>query len=85
MRPPARLTPYSSHIGMPGIGASCRRYDHVLANVPGMRARVFVAFAATAGIPAKTRDGNVRKLPPPAMALITPATKEAISSRMSEP
>src|SRR5882757_8334130 len=51
------------------------RYEKTLAMVPGTRATVLEALAITAGIPANTREGNVRKLPPPATALIAPAAK----------
>jgi hypothetical protein len=36
-----------------------------------------VALAANGGTPAKTKAGKVKKLPPPAIALSTPAAKAA--------
>jgi hypothetical protein len=48
-----------------------------LAIDPGTRATVLEAFAMTAGTPANTSEGNVRKLPPPAIELMAPAKKAA--------
>jgi hypothetical protein len=51
-----------------------------LATDPGTRATVLEALAMTAGTPPNTREGKVRKLPPPAIELITPAKKAAPKS-----
>jgi len=43
---------------------------------------LFVAFAEIAGTPAKSSDGNVRKLPPPATLLIAPPASAASARRV---
>ena len=50
---------------------------------PGNTATALVAFAAIVGTPVNTNAGNVRKLPPPAIEFIIPATNEADASRES--
>jgi hypothetical protein len=67
----------------PGTSRTCLRYEIVLAKLPGRSATVLVAFAATAGTPAAIRAGNVRKLPPPAIALMAPAKKADRISKAS--
>jgi hypothetical protein len=57
------------------------QYEATLAMEPGTSATVLDALAITAGTPAKTNEGKVRKLPPPAMELMTPAEKPAARSR----
>src|SRR5262249_2891355 len=49
------------------------RNPAMLAAAPGSSATVEVALAPIAGMPRKIRVGNVRIVPPPAMAFIAPA------------
>jgi hypothetical protein len=53
------------------------RYAAALARLAGQSAQVVVAFALTAGIPAKRSDGKTMKLPPPATALSAPPSAPA--------
>jgi hypothetical protein len=48
----------------------------MLANEPGHRATVLVAFAAIGGTPNPNSVGKVSNVPPPAMALTAPLTAE---------
>ena len=58
------------------------RYAKALATEPGTIATVLEALAITAGTPANNSEGKVRKLPPPATALMAPAkTPARISKR----
>jgi len=50
-----------------------RRCANAPPKYPGHNATVFVIFAVTAGSPAATSAGNEIKLPPPAIALTSPA------------
>ena len=57
--------------------SNCRRYALMLATCPGHRATVFVTLAFTGGMPTNSKVGNETKLPPPATALIAPASRAA--------
>src|SRR5438552_1797585 len=50
-----------------------RRWANAPPKYPGHNATVFVILAVTAGSPAATSAGNEIRLPPPAMALTSPA------------
>jgi hypothetical protein len=52
----------------------------MLAAPPGQRATVEVAFAVIADSPSQRRVGNVRIVPPPAMAFMTPAAADEATS-----
>ena len=56
---------------------NCCRYAPMLATCPGHSATVLVAFALTGGMPMNSSVGNVTKLPPPATALMAPASSAA--------
>jgi hypothetical protein len=51
-------------------------------NCPGHNATVFVALACTGGTPIPSIAGNEMKLPPPAIAFITPAMVDAAMSQI---
>src|SRR5438876_12437072 len=53
--------------------ARSRRWANAPPKYPGHNATVFVIFAVTAGSPAATSAGNEIRLPPPAIALTSPA------------
>src|SRR5271166_714227 len=56
---------------------NCCRYAPMLATCPGHSATVLVAFANFAGTPINISVGKLTKLPPPATALMAPATNAA--------
>ncbi len=76
IRPPARLTPPSDTIHA-RVAATSRRYAQALDSDAGHSARVFVAFADTAGTPAKISAGRAMNDPPPATAFSAPPTNAA--------
>jgi hypothetical protein len=48
----------------------------MLLTAPGQSATVLVALATRGDMPRPMSTGNVRSVPPPAMAFITPATPD---------
>ena len=54
-----------------------RRYAPPLAATPTHNANVLVAFAGTGGTPVNNKAGKLMKLPPPATALMAPASAPA--------
>jgi hypothetical protein len=52
----------------------------MLLSAPGRSATVLVAFATSGDNPAAMSDGNVRSVPPPATAFITPPRKAATAA-----
>ena len=48
---------------------------------PGQTAIALEAFATIGGIPAAKNTGNVKNVPPPATALLTPAAMPAKKSK----
>jgi hypothetical protein len=51
--------------------------------VPGTRATVLVTFATTGEIPTASKTGKLTRVPPPAIALIKPATIAAKKTTIS--
>ena len=76
-RPPPRLIRSMVRSGVPSKGRKSRRQAQALASVPGSRATVLEALAATEGRPTDTMAGMVTKEPPPAAAFIAPASRPA--------
>src|SRR5215203_5676998 len=76
-KPPPRLMKRRTRSGTPSKGRKSRRQAQALARVPGSRATVLEALAATEGRPADTMAGMVTKEPPPAAAFIAPASRPA--------
>lgn len=75
--PPTALVTPSARGVTPSSGARSARNAQVLARLPGKRATVLDAFAATEGTPTSIRAGRVTKVPPPATAFMAPASSPA--------
>ena len=81
--PPTRHTSRIHRNVRPRTGEELR-YTQAEAMPPGTRTTAEVALAQMGLKPANNSAGNVRKVPPPASALATPATKDTTSSRTQE-
>ena len=71
--------------GTPSKERKSRRHAQALASVPGRRATVLEAFAATEGRPTDTMAGMVTKEPPPAAAFKAPASRPAPNRMRADP
>ena len=77
--PPIRLMSIRFRSGT-SVDWISRRSVSTLATLPGTTAMALVALAATGDTPTASSAENVKKVPPPAIEFILPATKPASAS-----